>query len=287
DDFSVMRNAVEDILVAKKSGKSLANILGAHLEGPYLSENQSGAQSGSFIKSPIKAEYEKLIEDYSGIVTRWTYAPEKDTSGEFCSYLTKKGVLVSAGHTDATYEDMKKAVENGCNLVTHLYSCTSTVKRVKGFRYLGVIESAYLLDDVFVEIIADGKHLPYELIKMIVKIKGADKVCLVKDSLEIAGSNVEKGVMSGVSYVVSDGVCKLSDGTGFAGSIATSNLLIKTLVNGCGYSVPFAVKMLTKTPATVMNLNKGELSAGKDADVIVFDDEIEVSSVFVMGKKVI
>jgi N-acetylglucosamine-6-phosphate deacetylase len=182
---------------------------------------------------------------------------------------------------------MKKAVENGCNLITHLYSCTSTVTRNKGFRSLGVIESAYLMDELFVEIIADGKHLPPELIKMIVKIKGADKVCLVTDSLEIAGSNVLSGVMSGVEFEVSDGVCKFKYGTGFAGSIATADMLLKTLIFECGYSVPFAVKMITKTPASLLKLNKGELKAGFDADIVVFDDKINVSNVFVGGEKVI
>ncbi|MBQ3235168.1 MAG: N-acetylglucosamine-6-phosphate deacetylase [Clostridia bacterium] len=287
DDFSVMVSAVKDISEAKKRGRGKANIIGAHLEGPYLSKNQSGAQSGSFIKAPVKAEYEKLVYDFGSDIVRWTYAPENDKDGEFCSFITKHGIVASAGHSDACYDDMKKAVANDCNLITHLYSCTSTVKREKGFRILGVIESAYLLDELFVEIIADGKHLPHELINMIIKIKGEDKVCLITDSLEIAGSNVTEGVMSGVEYVVEEGVCKLKDGTGFAGSIATCDGLIKTLVFGCGYSIPYSVSMLTKTPAKVMGLNKGELKQGCDADVVVFDDNIAVSDVFVLGKKVI
>jgi N-acetylglucosamine-6-phosphate deacetylase len=105
--------------------------------------------------------------------------------------------------------------------------------------------------------------------------------------LEIAGSNVLSGVMSGVEFEVSDGVCKLKDGTGFAGSIATADMLLKTLVFECGYSVPFAVKMITKTPASLLKLNKGELKAGFDADIVVFDDKINVSNVFVGGEKVI
>lgn len=287
DNFSVMISAVEDIKQAKLSGKSKANIIGAHLEGPYLSDKQSGAQSKDNIKAPDASQYEEVLEKYGDVIVRWTYAPERDEDQKFAKNLSKKGIVLSAGHTDAKYEDMKKAVENGCKLVTHLYSCTSTVTRNRGFRSLGVIESAYLLDDIFVEIIADGKHLPYELIKMIIKIKGSDRVCLVTDSLEIAGSPIKEGVMSGVEYVVEDGVCMLKDRTGFAGSIATANVLIKTLVEGCGYSVPFAVKMLTETPAKVMGLNKGSIKIGYDADVIVFDDKFEVSSVFVGGKEVI
>lgn len=287
DDISIMIKAVDSIKQAKLSGETKANVLGAHLEGPYLSKNQSGAQAGGHIKTPDATEYQAIFEKYGDIIARWTYAPEVDTDQEFAKYLSSKGVILSAGHTDAKYEDMKKAVENGCSLITHLYSCTSTVTRNKGFRSLGVIESAYLMDELFVEIIADGKHLPPELIKMIVKIKGADKVCLVTDSLEIAGSNVLSGVMSGVEFEVSDGVCKLKDGTGFAGSIATADMLLKTLIFECGYSVPFAVKMITKTPASLLKLNKGELKEGFDADIVVFDDKINVSNVFVGGEKVI
>ena len=286
DDYSVMKKAVEDINAVKNSEALNVNVIGAHLEGPYISKSQSGAQAGGYIKDIDKAEYESLVKEYKDCIIRWTYAPEKDKNGEFCKFLVKNGIIASAGHTDATLNDMQLAVDSGCNLITHLYSCTSTIKRENGFRIMGVIESAYLLDDLFVEIIADGKHLPYDLIKMIIKIKGSDKVLLVTDSLEIAGSNVLSGFMSGVEYEVSDGVCKLKDGTGFAGSIATSDMLIKTLVFGCGYQVPFAVKMLTQTPAKVMKLNKGLIAKNYDADIIAFDDDINVLSVFLGGKKV-
>lgn len=99
---------------------------------------------------------------------------------------------ISAGHTDATYSDMQLAIENGCHLITHLYSCTSTVTRNQGFRSLGVIETAFLRDDLDVEIIADGKHLPPEMLQRIVKIKGTDKVALITDSLDIAGTGIRE-----------------------------------------------------------------------------------------------
>jgi N-acetylglucosamine-6-phosphate deacetylase len=181
---------------------------------------------------------------------------------------------------------LKIAIENGCNLITHLYSCTSTVTREKGFRSLGVIESAYLRDELYVEIIADGKHLPADLIKMIIKIKGADKVILITDSLEIAGTSITEGVMSGTEFIVEDGVCKLKDRSAFAGSVATSDKLIRTLVFDCGFSVETAVKMLTQTPATLLNINKGVLEKGKDADIVIFDNDIEVTDIFVGGKKI-
>ncbi len=283
--FNTMAKAVENISAAKRSADAKSNIIGAHLEGPYLSARSCGAQCPAFITKPIKADYESLIERFGKYIARWTYAPESDLNGEFCKYLTTNGIIASAGHTDATYEDMKVAINNGCNLITHLYSCTSTVTRDHGFRSLGVIETAFLRDELFVEIIADGKHLPPDLIKMIVKIKGIDKVALITDSLEIAGTDIKEGVMSGTPFIVEDGVCKLKDRSAFAGSVATANGLIRVMVNDCGYSIPEAVYMMTAVPAKIAGLNKGELRVGFDADVIAFDDDINVSDVFIMGKK--
>lgn len=284
--FENMKNAVINIRDAMRDDRAKSNILGAHLEGPYLSAKQCGAQCPLFITKPIEKEYKGLVEEYGDSIVRWTYAPENDDNGEFCKYLTSHGIIASAGHTDAKYSDMKIAIENGCNLITHLYSCTSTVTRDHGFRSLGVIESAFLRDELFVEIIADGKHMPPELIEMIVKIKGADKVALITDSLEIADTDIKEGVMSGTEFIVEDGVCKLKDRTAFAGSIATSDRLIRVMTKECGYGVAFAVKMLTEIPAKILKVNKGSLSVGKDADIIVFDDNINVESVFVGGKVV-
>ena len=284
--FTTMKMAVRNIAAAMRDERAKSNILGAHLEGPYLSARQCGAQCPSFITPPIKDDYISLIEEYADSIVRWTYAPENDEGGEFCKYLTSHGIIASAGHTDAKYRDMALAIDNGCTLVTHLYSCTSTVTRDHGFRSLGVIESAFLRDELFVEIIADGKHLPKDLIKMIVKIKGEDKVALITDSLEIADTDITEGVMSGTAFIVEDGVCKLTDRSAFAGSVACADRLIRVMVKDCGYDVATAVKMLTATPARILNVNKGLLSGGKDADIAVFDDDINIETVFVMGEEI-
>ena len=284
--FAKMETAVANIQTAMESGKA-PTVLGAHLEGPYLSKAQCGAQNTEYITPPVKADYESLLAKYPNAVKRWSYAPENDEGGVFCKYITDRGIVASAGHTDAIYDDIKLAMKNGCNLVTHLYSCTSTITRDHGFRRLGVIESAYLEDDMYVEIIADGCHLPPDLIKLIIKNKGTDKVALITDSLEIAGTDVkEGGETSGARFIVEDGVCKLKDRTAFAGSVATADRLIQTMVQKCGYPVPTAVKMLTKVPAEILQVNKGELKPGKDADVVVFDEDITVAAVFLAGQKI-
>ena len=284
--ISAMEDALDKISKAKKNPKTKSNIIGAHLEGPYFSLKQCGAQSPEVITAPIKKDYERIIEKFGHDSARWSYAPERDENAEFCKYIVSKGIVASAGHTDALGTDMELARENGCKLITHLYSCTSTITRDMGFRRLGVIETAYLNDDIYVEIITDGKHLPKDLLKLILKIKGTDKVILTTDSLEIAGTDIKEGVMSGVEYVVEEGVCRLKDRSAFAGSVATANRLIRVITKEAGASIVDGVKMLTYNPAKIFGLNKGEIKEGKDADVIVFNDEIDVLNVFVKGTKV-
>ena len=286
--FSVMERSLSDISAAKRSGRVKSNLLGAHLEGPYLSAAQCGAQCPTYITPPIPAEYEALIAAYGADIARWTYAPENDQGGVFAKYLSAHGILPSAGHTDAKYKDVSVAIDNGMRLITHLYSCTSTVTRDHGFRSLGVIESAFLRDDLYVEIIADGKHLPPDLVRMIVKIKGKDRVALVTDSLDIAATEAVSGQFKGGSaFIVEDGVCKLPDRTAFAGSIATADRLIRVMRDECGFDIVDAVYMMTAAPAALMGLHKGSIAVGADADIIVFDEEIKVSDVFVGGEKVI
>ena len=284
--FPRMRQAVENIHKAKNSGKSQPHILGAHLEGPYLSASQCGAQCPDFITAPVPADYAALIADYGDSIARWTYAPENDPEGSFCAYLASRGILPSAGHTDAKYPDMVQAIRSGCRLVTHLYSCTSTITRDQGYRSLGVIESAFLEDALYVELIADGSHLPKELVQMIVKIKGADKVALITDSLHIAGTDIREGVMGGTHFIVEDGVCKLRDRSAFAGSVATANQLLRFAVEDCGFPMVTAVSMLTAVPANILHLPKGRIAPGLDADLTVFDHNFKVHCVFVDGEVV-
>ena len=285
--MDTMAAAAQSIKQAMDGKLSKANIMGIHMEGPYLSAKQCGAQCPDFIKNPDKTEYVPVMEKYGDYIARWSYAPENDTDCEFCRYITSRGMIASAGHTDAIYNDMLKAMESGCNLVTHLYSCTSTITRDHGFRRLGVIETAFLHDGMYVEIIADGKHLPPELIRLILKIKGTDKVALITDSMSLAGTDAKSGVMTATEYIIEDGVCKLMDRSAFAGSIATSDRLVRVVMGEAGVPLADAVKMITYVPAQIMKLNKGELAPGKDADIAVFDENINITDVFVMGNKVI
>lgn len=183
-----------------------------------------------------------------------------------------------------------KAFEHGYNHVTHLYSGMSMIRRINAYRYSGVVESAFLIDEMTVEIIADGKHLPESLLKLIYKIKGSDKICLVTDSMRAAGTTDKESILgslkSGQKVLIEDGVAKLMDRASFAGSIATADRLVRTMIEIADASLLEAVKMMTYTPAKVMGIerSKGSLAVGKDADIIVFDDKINVSLVMIKGE---
>ena len=286
--FESMARSARNIRDAAKDPRVKGTILGSHMEGPYLSKNQSGAQSLDHITDPVAEDYLPLLEELGSSIVRWSYAPERDTDGRFTRALTEHGVLASAGHTDAIYPELLRAFEKGCNLITHLYSCTSTITRDHGFRRLGVIETAYLLDDMYVEIICDGKHLPPELIRLIYKIKGADRIALITDSLALAGTLEKQGRMQSTDFIIEDGVCKLLDRSAFAGSIATADRLIRVAVKEAGLPLLDAVKMMTEIPARILKLShKGRLSEGMDADMVVFDEDIQVKQVFAMGAPVL
>jgi N-acetylglucosamine-6-phosphate deacetylase len=274
---------------ANKKNTHGAQFLGLHLEGPYISMNQKGAQDGRYIRNPVPSEYEEIVAATSSI-KRWSSAPELQGSIELGKYLVSKNILPAIAHTDAIYEEVVEAFQNGYSLITHLYSAMTGVTRRNAFRYAGVIESAYLIDEMDVEIIADGVHLPAALLKLVYKIKGANRIALITDAMRAAGMPEGESVLgslhNGLKVIVEDGVAKLPDRSSFAGSVATTIRLLKTMVTIAGVPLTDAVKMLTMTPARIMNVleTKGELSSGKDADIVIFNEEFIVEKTMVQGR---
>ncbi|HEY0666984.1 MAG TPA: N-acetylglucosamine-6-phosphate deacetylase [Sphingobacteriaceae bacterium] len=265
-----------------------AQFLGMHLEGPYFAMSQRGAQDPRYIRDPDPEEYEDVIAR-SNVIKRWSAAPELKGAIEFGRYLRKHGILAAVAHTDAIYEDVIDAFENGYTLATHLYSAMSGVTRRNAYRYAGVIESAFIIDEMDVEIIADGIHLPAPLLKLIVKIKGPDKIALITDSMRGAGMPEGESVLgnkdTGLKVIIEDGVAKLPDRTAFAGSVATADRLVRNMINMAGVSLIDSVRMMTTTPAKIMKVDerKGSLIAGKDADIVLFDNDINIGMTIVNG----
>jgi N-acetylglucosamine-6-phosphate deacetylase len=273
---------------AKTKNVAGAQFLGMHLEGPYFAMNQRGAQDPRYIRDPDPEEYKEIISKSSAI-KRWSAAPELNGSLAFGRYLRSKGIIAAIAHTDAVYEEVLEAVENGFSLVTHLYSGMSGVTRRNAFRYAGVVESAFVIDDLSVEIIADGIHLPAPLLKLVYKIKGPDKIALVTDAMRAAGMSPGESILgskhNGLKVIVEDGVAKLPDKSAFAGSVATTNQLLRTMVKTGEVPLLQAVKMITSTPARIMKVDDyiGSLLPGKNADIVIFDNDFSIDTVMIQG----
>jgi N-acetylglucosamine-6-phosphate deacetylase len=209
---------------------------------------------------------------------------------EFAHYLKSKGILVALAPTDAIYEEALIGFENGFTLATHFYSCMTGVTRKNVFRYAGVVECAYLIDEMDVEVIADGIHCPPPLLKLIYKIKGVDHIALITDSIRAAGmpegESTIGSLRNGLKVIVEDGVAKLPDRSSFAGSVATADRLVRTMVTMADVPLTDAVRMITKTPASIVGVadRKGSLIPGKDADIVIFDDNIQVQMTIVQGR---
>jgi N-acetylglucosamine-6-phosphate deacetylase len=279
--FSIYKQAVQ-------KNTQGAKFLGLHLEGPYFAYNQRGAQDPKYLRNPAPEEYNKILAASDDIV-RWSLAPELPGAFDFGKVLTAKNILPSIAHSDAIYEEVVDAWQAGFTHVTHLYSAMSTVSRRNAFRYAGVLEAAYLIDNMTVEIIADGVHLPKPLLQFVYKFKGPDKTALCTDSMRGAGMPDGESILGslekGQKVIIEDGVAKLPDRTAFAGSVATTDRLVRTMVEVAGVPLVEAVRMMTLTPARIMKIDqqKGSIREGKDADFVIFDDHIHVSHTIIEG----
>lgn len=282
--FSVL-DAYANSLVLNKKGSTF---LGMHLEGPYLAMSQRGAQDPKYIRNPDPKEYRSILA-YSAHIVRWSAAPELPGALEFAKYLTSKNVLVALAHTDAIYEEVVEGFNHGFSLATHFYSAMSGITRKNAARYAGVIEAGYLIDEMDVEIIADGIHVPAPLLKLIYKIKGADHIALITDSMRAAampeGPSILGRKEDGLAVIVEDAVAKLPDRSAFAGSVATMDKLLRNYINLADVSLTEVIKMMSLTPARILKIEdtKGSISTNKDADLVILNNQLQVMMTIVEG----
>ena len=276
-------------LKAEEMNTEGAKFGGMHLEGPYFSPVFAGAQDPRYLRNPRPEEYMEIL-DRCPKLARWSFAPELEGSEEFAAELKKRGIVASIGHTNALFSECDAAYKAGANLMTHFYSCMTTVTRRNAYRYAGTVEYGYIQDGMNVEIIADGIHVPQDLLHLLLKIKGVERIALVTDSMRGAGMpegpSILGGLDSGQEVIVEDGVAKLLDRSAFAGSVATADRLVRTMTQIAGCSMPDAVRMITENPARIMGISdrKGALKAGMDADVVIFDENVNIKNTIIEGK---
>ncbi len=260
-------------------------VLGLHLEGPYFNPKQAGAQIPEWIKPPVAKEYETLMDKYD-CIKRWDEAPELPGSIEFIKACRKHGVLPAIAHTRATYEDVVAGYNAGMTHATHFYNAMPVVYKEHEFKVPGTVESIYSLPDMTVEVIADGIHVPPIMLRVVYQIKGVERTALITDSLACAASDGD--VAFDPRVILEDGVCKLADRSALAGSIATMDRLVRTCVKMANIPMADACRMASETPARIMGVldRKGTLEDGKDADIMMFDKDINLTYVMQMGNEV-
>jgi N-acetylglucosamine-6-phosphate deacetylase len=284
----LLRRVIDAVRGAQARAKGFT-IAGVHLEGPYLSQAQRGAQSPDYLLEPGAHDPLVLLDTWAG-VRMMGAAPELSGGLALGRLLADRGIAASIAHSDATYDEVMDAVRSGYCDVTHIYSGCSTIVRRNGYRVPGVVEAGLLCDALTVQVIADLKHLPVPLLQLVYRMKGAENISLVTDALEFAAAPLVEGTVytqaNGVQTVYEDGVMKQTDRQSFAGSVATMQDLVKNMRFEAGVPLCQAVRMATEVPARRIGLgqSKGRIALGYDADLLLLDDGLNVRWRMVLGR---
>ena len=274
--------------VVSHPGPGEARALGIHMEGPFFSLEQRGAHAPEVLRMPDAAERERLYS-YAADLARLTIAPEREGALEIIRTLSRRGVLIAGGHSDALYEQVCRAMEAGMRHITHLWSGMSMVRRIGPKRYAGMLEAALVEDDLTGEIIADGYHLPTSLMKLAFRMKGPEKLCLVSDAMRASGLGPGEYTIGGVAALVEEGsgVAITADRKAFAGSISTMLQCLQHAVQVVGFSLREALQMATLTPARILGVAErvGQLAPRRWADILILDRAtLALRAVFLGGE---
>lgn len=271
------------------SDSPYARVYGIHLEGPFISAEGAGAQPKEYILAPDDYNV-SFILNASDVVKRITVAPDVEGIAEIIGDLKKRGIQVSAGHDNSIHPQVEKCIEQGLDSVTHMFNCTSRAARRDGIeKYLGLTETALIRDDLVAEIIADGVHVPYGLIYLVYKNKGAGKMCLISDSLAVSGISTSPLYLGkeGEGYMVElkEGVCCIAGTNTLAGSIAPISKMIQNLVQNTKIPLVDCLVMSTLSPAKLMNMkDRGDVKPGYLADLNIVDSNGNIVKTIFNGR---
>jgi len=276
-------NAVRAVKKAIERGTEGAEVLGIHLEGPYINPEKCGAHDAEYVRPPSPDEIKELLEAANRTIKIVTFAPEVKGSKELVKELGKLGIVASIGHSNATYREAMDAINLG---VTH---AAHTFNEMRSFHHRepGVLGAVLVRDKLTAELISDNIHVHPVAMKLLVRTKGTDKVVLVTDAIQAAGMPDGKYKLGKQSVIVEKGVCRLESGE-LAGSTLTMDEAVRNAMKLVGIPLRTAIKMATINPAVVVSVdkNKGSLEPGKDADIVIIDDEVNVYVTIVKGKVV-
>lgn len=286
---TTMTVAAEDIVQsmkvikqAKENGTDGANVLGAHLEGPFINLSAIGAQNPNFLIPPTIENFNKIVGDYEDAVVSITLAPEVDGAKDLIKYLANRNIVVAIGHTKATYEEAMEGIKCGCSHSTHLFNAMSAFTH----RAPGTV-GAIFDSEITTETISDGIHVAYPSLRTAYKIKGTDKTLLVTDAMMACCMPDGEYSLGGQAVIVENGAARLLNGS-LAGSVLTLDNAVRNVWQNTEYPLNEVVKMASYNPAKHCKVDdrKGQIKEGFDADLLLFDENIEIKSVFVNGKLV-
>jgi N-acetylglucosamine-6-phosphate deacetylase len=256
-----------------------AQPIGVHLEGPYIDAGRKGAQPEQYVRTARSLDYRGFFS--LGNVRLISLAPELDENKELIGFARSRGASVAVGHSSANYQQVEEAVRLGLNQATH------TFNQMEGLHHRkpGTVGAALLLDGIYAQLIADGIHLHPAVVDMVVRLKGPEKAVLITDAIRGAGMPNGEYELGGQPIVVKDGAVRLADGT-LAGSCLTLDAAVRNVLEFTDCELADALQMATLTPARSIGLahRKGSLEPGKDADVVLLDQALEVVTTIVMGE---
>lgn len=286
----LLERVIACYLEAEKTPTGGAQLLGLHLEGPFFSAAGKGAQPIGEQRVPTRDVLEHFLKLAKGRILRWDAAPELENADLFAAVMKENGVLCAAAHTQATATETLAAYDSGFSHVTHFYNATSTFHKKNGIVHSGVVEATYIRDDVTIELIGDGCHIPRESMLLAHRIKGPDNIALITDAMRAACTDDITSILgprnSGVPVVVKDDVAQLPDFSSYAGSIATMDRCLRVAHVRYGLPLCDVSRMLSLTPARLCGVadRKGSIEPGKDADIVIMTPEFSVEHVIIGGE---
>jgi N-acetylglucosamine-6-phosphate deacetylase len=275
--YAAIQEAMADVDRMSADQRAGAEILGGHVEGPYLSPQERGAHPLELLTEPHPDEYSELLA-YADAIKVFTIAPELPGALELIRELKRLGILVSAGHSVAIDEELDRAVDAGLSHATHMFCNMGTLRRSNLRRVAGMVESVLLDDRVTTEIIADGYHIAPSLMKLALKVKGVEKLAIITDGSSLTGLPPGTYTCLGAETVLEEEISYVADRSAYAGSVATMDQCVRVAVESMDLALRDAFCMASLTPATILSVSdrKGSLDVGKDADVVILDDDLRV-----------
>lgn len=287
--MTASKEAIEAVLKAVDAyrGGSMAYtpLIGVHLEGPFISEKWPGAQNPAYIQDPQLAWLKDWQTRYPGLIKLLTLAPEKNGARETIAWLAEQGIIAAAGHTDAMYDDVIAAADAGLSHAVHTYNAMRGLHH----RQPGTLGAVLTDDRIHAELIADGEHVHPAAIKLMLAAKPQDRVILITDAIEAAGMPDGDYELGGLAVTVKAGTARLTEGGALAGSSLTMIAAFRFMLNGgFGLSATDVSRMASGNAARELGIfdRTGSIAVGKQADLVLLDDSLNVAVTWVQGKPV-